>query len=323
VAESCARPVVDGRAIPREEITGVAIAPRTRVTVSREGAAQRSSRGSEVFLLLRTRVVRVLDAPDEAVQKVAASLSSLLALGAARTLLPEVRYQFRFDPRSPQGRARAANVMQRDRRAPTASAYYGGMRVLGALLAVYLCSLPALAVFASLSGEPWSLTPRAGLMSLGGFWLSDALAVVVWGACFRQPMQDYARERFGVATAKRSSRDLCRWTSRSVLTALAAPDDTRERGSHRRGAARAPRRAASARCDRRQRDWRSWIHTRGRARSVIRIAGPGAHDERRVPTGAVPRPIGLASRGAGMLGRSEGDTKSVSEISQSSLGSER
>lgn len=195
--------VLDGRSIPREEITGVAIAPRTLVTVSREGAAQRSSRGSEVFLLLRTRVVCVLDAPDEAVQKVAASLSARLALGAAHTLLPEVQYQFRFDARSPQGRARAANIMQHDRRAPTASAYYGGMRVLGALLAVYLCSLPAIGVFASLSGEPWSLTPRAGLMSLGGFWLSDALAVVVWGACFRRPMQDYARERFGVATAER------------------------------------------------------------------------------------------------------------------------
>jgi hypothetical protein len=195
--------LVDGRAIPREEITGVALAPRTLVTVSREGSEQRSSRGAEMFLLLRTRVVRVLDAPEEAVQKVAASLSTLLALGAAHTLLPEVQYQFRFGPRSPQGRARAANFMQRDPRAPTSSTYYGGMRVLGALLAVYLCSLPALMVFGSLSGEPWRLTPRAGLMSLGGFWLADALAVVVWGACFRRPMQDYARERFGVAAARR------------------------------------------------------------------------------------------------------------------------
>jgi hypothetical protein len=195
--------LVDGRAIPREEITGVAIAPRTLVTVSREGSEQRSSRGSEVFLLLRTRVVRVLDAPDEAVQKVAASLSSLLALKAVDTLLPEVQYRFHFDARSRQGRTRAASFMRRDPRAPPPSAYYGGMRVLGALLAVYLCSLPALAAFGSLVGEPWRLTPRAGLMSLGGFWLADALAVVVWGACFRRPMQDYARERFGVVAAKR------------------------------------------------------------------------------------------------------------------------
>jgi hypothetical protein len=186
---------LDGRPLPLEEIRGVCVAPRVRVVARLDGEREVPT-GAAVYLHLRTRVVRLFDGDSERARELATSLSARLGHGPPRVLLPEVRFEFGDDARSPAGRARIEAALRRHARAPMPSAYYGGMRVLGALFAVYWCTLPALFSLFTMADAPSRLSARAALGCLAGFALADALIVLVWGACFRAPMRGYARERF-------------------------------------------------------------------------------------------------------------------------------